>query len=458
MSAWNECVKIASLRSNRKKPLTRNVCTNVMNMHVEWNADFEKYMKKPAALLILALLLICGATHASELSSADERALIHDANIALSQQDYRTAFIKYSTLAEQGNAVAQFNLGVLYLNGQGVQKDDKHAFSWLHKSATQGYTRASQLIKAEASRGNVYAQNELDLLPDSSAVVKDQQHRTLGSASDEKANLVARANDSVDTVAASSKTSSKDIDANKSEKTVSISFGFDHTAGKYGTKQESTSTSIPSIISYGTDNYLAAITVPYLEQTGPAGSILGARRHIVVGSNKILSEKGLGDILGSVTGYVIDNEDSGVSLDVKAKVKFGTADVSKGLGTGKNDYSFEADLYKDFDKSGLSGTLGYTKLGSPGKVVVNGIQQNIVLHNVFYMSFGSTYQFSKATTAGLTINTEQSSENGMPRQEDVTFDLNHKINKANKLDFYLLKGLTNGSPDRGFGASLKSTF
>ena len=93
-----------------------------MNMHVEWNTDFEKYMKKPAALLILALLLICGATHASELSSADERTLIHDANVALSQQDYRTAFIKYSTLAEQGNAVAQFNLGVLYLNGQGVQK------------------------------------------------------------------------------------------------------------------------------------------------------------------------------------------------------------------------------------------------------------------------------------------------------------------------------------------------
>lgn len=415
-------------------------------------------MKRSVALLILPLLLICGSVHANELSSADEKSLVHEANIALSQQDYRMAFIKYSTLAEHGNAVAQFNLGVLYLNGQGVQKDDKQAFSWLHKSATQGYARASQLIKAEASQGNVYAQNELTLLSGTSAVVKDQQQRTLASASDEKANMMAKAIDSKYPVTASLKTPSKDGDANKSENTVSISFGFDHTAGKYGTKQESTSTSIPAIISYGTDNYLAAITVPYLEQTGPAGSILGARRHIVVGSNKILSDKGLGDILGSVTGYVIDDEDSGVSLDVKAKVKFGTADVSKGLGTGKNDYSFEADLYKDFDKSGLSGTLGYTKLGSPGRVAVNGIQQNIVLHNVFYASIGSTYQFSKATTAGLTFNTEQSSENGMPRQKDVTLDLNHKINKANKLDFYLLKGLTNGSPDRGFGASLKSTF
>lgn len=430
-----------------------------MNVHVEWNTDFEKYMKRAAALLILPLLLICVSVHANELSSADEKALIHDANIALSQQDYKTAFSKYSKLAEQGNAVAQFDLGVLYLNGQGVQKDDKLAFSWLHKSAAQGYARASQVIKAEASGGNAYAQNELALLANSSPAVGDQQHQALASASDGEANVSpARVNDSQNNVGTPSKIAGKGDDGNKSEKTVSVSLGFDHTAGKYGTKQESTSTSIPAIISYGTDNYLAAITVPYLEQTGPAGSIAGARRHIVVGSNKILSEKGLGDILGSVTGYVIDNEDTGISLDVKAKVKFGTADVSKGLGTGKNDYSLEADLYKDFDKSGLSGTLGYTRLGSPGKVVVNGIQQNIVLHNVFYASIGSTYQFSEATTAGLTLNTEQSSENGMPRQEDVTLDINNKINKANKLDFYLLKGLANGSPDRGFGASLKSTF
>jgi hypothetical protein len=430
-----------------------------MNMHIKWKTNIERYMKRPHAALILPLLLIFGFVHASELSSANEKTLIHEANIALSQQNYRVAFSKYLSLAEQGFTVAQFNVGILYLNGQGVQKDDKQAFLWLSKSAAQGYAQALQIMKKEAAQGNANAQSELALLPSQSAAVQDQPKQTLAVSSDEKANTApAEVHGSQINTAIPSPILGKDEADNKSKNTVSVSFGFDNTSGKYGSKQESTSTSIPAIISYGTDNYLAALTVPYLEQTGPAGSIAGARRHIVVGSNKIVSSKGLGDVLGSITGYLIDDENTGISLDVKAQVKFGTAEVSKGLGTGRNDYSLEADFYKDFDKIGMSGTVGYTKLGSPGKVVVNGIQENIVLHNVFYASVGSTYQLSEATNAGLTLSTGQSSENGLPRQEDITVDFNHKINKTNRLDIYVLKGLANGSPDRGFGASFKSTF
>jgi hypothetical protein len=197
----------------------------------------------------------------------------------------------------------------------------------------------------------------------------------------------------------------------------------------------------------------------YLEQTGPAGSIAGTRRRpIAFGSNKIVSERGLGDVIGSIRGYLFDDEDTGISLDVKAAIKFATADASKGLGTGKNDYSLEADLTKDFDKSSLLMTVGYTVLGSPGNVVVNGTQENITLQNIFYASVGSIYQFSKATSAGLTLSAEQSSESGAPNPEDITLDFNHKINRTNKLDVYVLLGLSNGSPDKGFGASLKSSF
>ncbi len=249
----------------------------------------------------------------------------------------------------------------------------------------------------------------------------------------------------------------KGEDGHESDGTVSLAVGYDYAAGNYGTRQESTSTSIPAVISYGADSYSAALTLPYLEQTGPAGSIAGARRHIS-GSNKILSEKGLGDVTASLTAYVIDDEKTGFSLDVKALVKFGTADVSKGLGTGKNDYSLEADIDKDFDRASLSAALGYTKLGSPGNVVVTGVQENIVLHNVFYGSVGTSYQATDATRVGLTLNAEQSAEQGMPRQEDITLDFTRKINKASKLSFYVLKGLANGSPDKGFGASFKSSF
>jgi TPR repeat protein len=40
--------------------------------------------------------------------------------------------------AEQGNAAAQFNLGELYLNGDGVSRDDTQAVAWFRKAAEQG--------------------------------------------------------------------------------------------------------------------------------------------------------------------------------------------------------------------------------------------------------------------------------------------------------------------------------
>lgn len=409
-------------------------------------------MKKYSVELILPLILFFGIAHANELSSAEEQALIHDANVALSNHDYDVAFSKYLKLAEQGNIAAQCNVGVLYLNGQGVQKDDQQAFSWIRKSAMQGYPRALGVIKNAAAQGNQFAQKEFASLNGQSPSPQEKPNPTIIASPSMKTVNVAK-----EETGATTPTADSDEDG-KSHDKLSVSFGFDYTSGSYGTKQESTSTSIPTIFSYGTDRYAVAMTVPYLEQTGPAGSIAGSRRHIVVGSNKIISNAGLGDVLSSLTGYLIDDENSGFSLDAKAEVKFGTADVSTGLGTGKNDYSLEADLYEDFDKFSLSGTLGYTSLGSPGVIVVNGVKENIVFHNVYYTSVDATYNLSDITTAGLILHTEQSSENGMPGQEDITADFTHKINKTNKLDVYILKGLSNGSPNTGFGASLKCSF
>ena len=39
---------------------------------------------------------------------------------AYKRQDYKTAYKLFLPLAEQGNASAQFNLGVMYGKGQGV--------------------------------------------------------------------------------------------------------------------------------------------------------------------------------------------------------------------------------------------------------------------------------------------------------------------------------------------------
>ena len=45
-------------------------------------------------------------------------------------------------LAEAGYDVAQFNLGVMYDNGQGVLQDYKEAVKWYRLAAEQGYADA----------------------------------------------------------------------------------------------------------------------------------------------------------------------------------------------------------------------------------------------------------------------------------------------------------------------------
>ena len=68
-------------------------------------------------------------------------------------QDYAQAADLYRRAAEQGNAAAQFNLGLLYDNGQGVQRDYAKAASWYIKAAEQGLPRAQYNLGSMYSQG-----------------------------------------------------------------------------------------------------------------------------------------------------------------------------------------------------------------------------------------------------------------------------------------------------------------
>jgi len=68
-------------------------------------------------------------------------------------QDYSEAFRWYRKAAEQGNATAQFNLGVMYANGQGVARDDQQAVVWYQKAAIQGIAMAQNNLRAMYESG-----------------------------------------------------------------------------------------------------------------------------------------------------------------------------------------------------------------------------------------------------------------------------------------------------------------
>jgi hypothetical protein len=243
----------------------------------------------------------------------------------------------------------------------------------------------------------------------------------------------------------------------KSDTTVSMSTGFDTTVGSYGMNRNSISMSIPVSISYDTENYSFSLMIPYISQVGPEGSILGSRTRLFKGANKLVVEKGLGDIIGSITRDIYDDDES-ISLDIKGIIKFATADVNKGLGTGVNDYSAQLDAYKEFDTSILTGSVGYTVLGSPGVIDITGIQQDIEFNNVFYTLADFTYELSDQSKIGLTFHTEQASQiDGVP-QKDLTANFSFKTSNVTTFRCYMLKGYSEASPDWGTGASISGIF
>jgi TPR repeat protein len=69
--------------------------------------------------------------HALDEAGSAAAGPFKDGYAAANRQDYATALRLWTPMAEQGNASAQYNLGIMYANGQGVPKDYVLAAKWL---------------------------------------------------------------------------------------------------------------------------------------------------------------------------------------------------------------------------------------------------------------------------------------------------------------------------------------
>jgi TPR repeat protein len=79
-----------------------------------------------------------------------DAAPARDAETAWLHGDYATAVRLWQSLAGQGDADAQYNLGVMHENGQGVPANRAEAALWYRKAADQGH------VAAQTSLGRHY--------------------------------------------------------------------------------------------------------------------------------------------------------------------------------------------------------------------------------------------------------------------------------------------------------------
>ena len=98
-----------------------------------------------AFLTLLGLCLLNGLLLAAEPTAAELKA-----------------FLGTKAKADQGDATAQYNLGLMYANGTGVAKDEAEAVKWFRKAADQGIARAQHNLGVMYANGQGVVKDEVE--------------------------------------------------------------------------------------------------------------------------------------------------------------------------------------------------------------------------------------------------------------------------------------------------------
>jgi TPR repeat protein len=84
----------------------------------------------------------------------------YDEGLSSAQKgDFATALREWKPLADQGNSRAQYNLGLMSYEGQGVAQDYKEAARWYRLAADQGHVRAQYNLGVMYANGQGVAQD-----------------------------------------------------------------------------------------------------------------------------------------------------------------------------------------------------------------------------------------------------------------------------------------------------------
>lgn len=226
------------------------------------------------------------------------------------------------------------------------------------------------------------------------------------------------------------------------ENALTFSTGIDYSTGKYGATEKTDTLYVPFGIKFETSDWTLRATIPYVESTGPS-TLSGAGADLITLTNQVGTRRkvtGLGDIVLSAGWSALQQGPWLVELG--AKVKLSTSNESKGLSTGKNDFSLQTEIYRTLDSHTLFGTAGYKKMGDP---------DGTDLKDPFYFSLGWSFRASQTSALGFSYDFRQKIQDGGAPIREFTGFLTHKLDPNWKLQAYLVSGHSRASPDLGAG-------
>jgi hypothetical protein len=225
----------------------------------------------------------------------------------------------------------------------------------------------------------------------------------------------------------------------------SLATGLHYSTGTYGGSQSTDILYIPVTGKYEWHSWDFKLTVPYLQITGPGNVIKGVGQTRTATTTARTTHSGLGDVVVAATHPIYSDPAARFMANLTGKIKFGTADNTQGLGTGRNDYALQSGMYKATGKLTTFGILGYRVYGSPAGYTLN---------NVFYGLLGGSYKSSADTSGGIMLNLRQRATAASSPLREVLFFASQKLNNNWKTQGYVLKGFSNASPDWGVGMTV----
>ncbi|MGC9128886.1 MAG: hypothetical protein ACP5GA_09175 [Acidithiobacillus sp.] len=200
-------------------------------------------------------------------------------------------------------------------------------------------------------------------------------------------------------------------------------------------------------LQYQQDRLRLKLTVPELSVSGlPNGAVLSGGSVISRKSaaTQTHSASGIGDIWLAAHYTALPAQGLMPAIVPFAKVKFGTASASQGLGTGKNDYELGLGLDETI------GTRIFPFAHIAYRFVGNPPGDN--LRNIWTYDLGSSFALDHRNILTGMFSGAQSEQPGYSGPADLIVAWNYNITSAGTgLQLFVDKGLSNGSPDYGVG-------
>lgn len=228
---------------------------------------------------------------------------------------------------------------------------------------------------------------------------------------------------------------------------LSLTTGLDYSVGDYGTAADTETWFMPLNFKYQQGDYTFKLGTSYLWVRGPQSVTPDGEP--IAGGGTVTTTHGFGDVTASFTAEILDESTNPVGLDLTGKVKFGTASQRKALGTGENDYTLQASLYKSVRAWMPYLDLAYRWRGDP---------PGINYRNVWYVTAGTSYRYDKIWSLGADYAWREKLTAGSDEISEATVYANYKFSDQNRLNLYGVVGFSDASPDWGLGLMLTHGF